>query len=207
MAVLGVTPFLLPVLQPYGGEMLLRVFLFALPAAAFFIARLAFPSAASGRGWPTAVAIAVISCILLGAFQFARYGNERLDAFTKGDVDTVRELYQLAPPGSKVIGGTGNIPWRFIGYADREYSTLEEFRDGAPRVQTQPSCCASFGAASRPRAVPHSHPERQHRGGPALRQGQCAPTARRAPADVAIRSPALRRSRRRHLLRAVGRLS
>jgi hypothetical protein len=126
MAVLGVTPFLLPVLQPYGGEMLLRVFLFALPAAAFFIARLAFPSAAAGRGWPTAVAIAVISCILLGAFQFARYGNERLDAFTKGDVETVRELYRLAPPGSKVIGGTGNIPWRFIGYADRDYSTLEE---------------------------------------------------------------------------------
>jgi hypothetical protein len=25
-----------------------------------------------------------------------------------------------------VIGGTGNIPWRFIGYADRDYSTLEE---------------------------------------------------------------------------------
>jgi hypothetical protein len=126
MAVLGLTPFLLPVLQPYGGEMLLRVFLFALPAAAFFIARLAFPSTASGRGWPTAVAIALISCVLLGAFQFARYGNERLDAFTKGDRDTVRALYRLAPPGSKVIGGTGNIPWRFIGYADRDYSTIDE---------------------------------------------------------------------------------
>jgi hypothetical protein len=52
MAVLGVTPFLLPVLQPYGGEMLLRVFLFALPAAAFFVARLAFrrrPRDAAGR--------------------------------------------------------------------------------------------------------------------------------------------------------------
>ena len=31
MALLGATPFLLPVLQPYGGEMLLRVFLFVLP--------------------------------------------------------------------------------------------------------------------------------------------------------------------------------
>jgi hypothetical protein len=126
MAVLGVTPFLLPVLQPYGGEMLLRVFLFALPAVALFIARLAFPSTSSGRGWPTAVAIALIGCVLLGAFQFARYGNERLDAFSKGDVDTVRALYRLAPPGSKVIGGTGNIPWRFMGYANRDYSTVDE---------------------------------------------------------------------------------
>jgi hypothetical protein len=126
MAVLGATPFLLPLLQPYGGEMLLRVFLFALPAAAFFIARLAFPSMTSGRSWLTGAAIALVICVLLGAFQFARYGNERLDAFTKGDVATVRALYRLAPPGSKVIGGTGNIPWRFTGYANREYVTLEE---------------------------------------------------------------------------------
>jgi hypothetical protein len=32
----------------------------------------------------------------------------------------------LAPRRSKVIVGTGNIPWRFIGSADRDYSVLEE---------------------------------------------------------------------------------
>jgi hypothetical protein len=126
MAVLGATPILLPVLQPYGGEMFLRVFLFALPAAAFFIARLAFPSSGSGTTWPTFAAVACLGCVLLGGFQFTRYGNERVDAFTDGDVATVRALYRLAPPGSLIVGGTGNIPWRYIGYADRDYTTVEE---------------------------------------------------------------------------------
>ena len=151
MAVLGVTPFLLPVLQPYGGEMLLRVFLLALPAAAFFIARLAFPSAASGRGWPTAVAITVLSCILLGAFQFARYGNECLDAFTKGDVDAVRELYRAGTPQAP-RSSAGTATSRGASSVTPTASTPLSKSSGMARRGSRPSRAAA--RASAPRRAP-----------------------------------------------------
>lgn len=90
--VIGEAPLVLSILQPYGGEMMLRVFFFSLPVVAFFIAALAFPTRRSGHSWPTFVAVAVVCCVLLGLFQFTRYGNERLDHFTSGDVAAVDTL-------------------------------------------------------------------------------------------------------------------
>jgi hypothetical protein len=127
LVVLAGAPFVLLVLQPYGGEMLLRVFLFALPAVAFFAASLAFPSAlTSGRRWTFAAATALGCCLLLSLFQFTRYGNERLDAFTKGDVAAVKALYRLAPRGSTLFAGTYNLPWRYRDYADYHYRVIAD---------------------------------------------------------------------------------
>jgi hypothetical protein len=126
IALIGVTPFLLLPIQPYGGEMLLRVFLFALPTVSFFIACLAFPSPDAGRGRLPAAAIAIVGCLLLTGFQFTRYGNERLDAFTRGDAAAVRALYRLAPRGSKLVAGNGNLPWRYQRYADYDYQILSD---------------------------------------------------------------------------------
>lgn len=128
IALVGATPFLLPVLQPYGGEILLRVFLFALPAVSFFIAQLTFPAPGGGRSRLTAVAGAIVGCALLAGFQLTRYGNERMDAFTPGDVAAVKALYRLAPAGSKLVAGTANLPWRYRGYADYDYSTVDQLR-------------------------------------------------------------------------------
>lgn len=127
LAVTGLTPFLLPALQPYGGEILLRVFLFALPAAAFFTACLVFPSWQSGLGRRTLAAVAIGSCLLLAGFQYARYGNERLDAFTRGDVAAVDALSRLAPRGAKLVAANGNIPWRYQGYAAYDYMQLSDW--------------------------------------------------------------------------------
>lgn len=127
IAVIGALPFLLPVLQPYGGEMLLRVFLFTLPAVAYFITRLAFPMSGSSRGWPTAAAVTAGGCLLIWGFQYTRYGNERLDHFTRGDVAAVRALYRAAPEGSQLFAGTINLPWRYQGYASYKYDTINAF--------------------------------------------------------------------------------
>jgi hypothetical protein len=126
--VLAVSPFVLPVLQPYGGEILLRVYLFALPGVAFFVARLAFPTPASGRRWAVPAGAAVIGCLLVVTFQFTRHGNERLDYYTTGDVNTVRALYSVAPPDSVFFAGSFNLPWRYRNYADYEYTTLPDLR-------------------------------------------------------------------------------
>lgn len=130
MGVVAAGSFLLPALQPYGGEILLRVFLFALPGVSFAIAALAFPSIPAGRSWWTAMALIVVGCALLGLFQYTRYGNERLDNFTTGDVATAQAFYRLAPPGSVVYAGYDNIPMRYeryIGYDYRLVSSLPQW--------------------------------------------------------------------------------
>jgi hypothetical protein len=126
LLVLGAAPLLLPALQPYGGEILLRVYLFALPSVAFFIAAIAFPSLRSRSGWITVAAVAVTSFVLLGLFQYTRYGNERLDAYTPGDRAAVSALYRIAPPGSTLIAGTYNIPWRDRDYERYDYRLLTD---------------------------------------------------------------------------------
>jgi hypothetical protein len=126
LMVLGAAPFVLPVLQPYGGEMLLRVFLFTLPAVAFFLASLVFPSPLTGGRRRTITGVAVLGCMLLGVFQYTRYGNERLDYFTKGDVAAVQALYRLAPRGSTLYAGGDNIPWRYRDYTTYDYRVVPE---------------------------------------------------------------------------------
>jgi hypothetical protein len=127
IVLVGLTPALLPALQPYGGEIGLRVFLFALPAASFLIACLAFPSSQLGRNRLTVAAVAIVGCLLLGAFQLTRYGNERLDAFTRGDVAAVDVLTRVAPKGSKLVAANGNVPWRDHGYTDYDYMQMSDW--------------------------------------------------------------------------------
>jgi hypothetical protein len=127
MAALGIVPFLLPILQPYGGEMLLRVFLFTLPAAAYFISALVFPTSWSGRGWLPIAAAACITVGLLGAFMYTRYGNESLDRYTREDLAAVQDLYRIAPRESTLIAGSANLPWMYKEYASYDYSAMSNY--------------------------------------------------------------------------------
>jgi hypothetical protein len=126
LIVLGAAPFVLVVLQPYGGEMLLRVFLFTLPAVAFFTASLVLDTGFTrDRRWGIA-GIAVLGCLLLSVFQYTRYGNERLESFSTGDVAAVHALYRLAPHGSALYSGSYNLPWRYRNYADYDYHFIAD---------------------------------------------------------------------------------
>jgi hypothetical protein len=151
---LAVAPLPLLALQSYGGEMLLRVYLFALPAAACFVAATVFPSARQRTSWHAA-AVGALSSMLLGGFLFARYGNERMDYMTHREVQAVHHLYAIAPPGSVIVGLSSNIPWndRAIEQYDREtvvtldlqpswaQRALLERGDVQPVVQTMQSYC------------------------------------------------------------------
>jgi hypothetical protein len=126
MYVVAGAAFLLPGLQAYGGEVVFRVVLFALPAVSFFIATLVFPSPAAGRNWMVMATVATAACVLVGAFQFTRYGNERFDAFTKGDFATAQAFYRLAARGSIVYVGNGNLPWQYRDYTGYHYRSLTD---------------------------------------------------------------------------------
>jgi O-antigen/teichoic acid export membrane protein len=117
---------LLP-LQTYGGEMLLRVELFALPFTAFFAAAALVGDddeiRLHGR---RSAAIGGVLLAFAGLFLFARYGNERIDYFTRAETSAVARLYDLAKPGSTLIAGTGNLPWKYTQYQDHRYRLVIE---------------------------------------------------------------------------------
>jgi len=156
--VIGASPLLLPLLQAYGGEIFLRVFLFSLPAVALLAAWLFFPrerqdplGPARGLGrllgrlplarsgvWET-LTLALVACLLLAGFQFARYGNERFANFTRADAAAVAALYRLAPLGATLDAGNDNLPWRYERYASYNYldgiDSLPEWQVPHPSVR------------------------------------------------------------------------
>jgi hypothetical protein len=116
---LAVAAFPLIVVQQYGGEMFLRIYLFTLPLMVFFAGTFFYTTHRfSIRGtsfWMTA-AIICTNLVLLGSFLFTRYGNERVDYMTYAEVAGVRYLYNVAPPNSLFIGGWDGTPWQFQDY-------------------------------------------------------------------------------------------
>ena len=95
--------------QSYGGELGLRIYLFTLPFAAFYCARLFYPTQSSGSPW-SAAAVSVVLIALIAAFLVAKYGNERQDYYTPQEVAAARYLYSIAPLGSRLLSANGSRP-------------------------------------------------------------------------------------------------
>ena len=124
---LALAPLTLLPLQTYGGEMLLRVELFALPFTAFFAAAaLVGDDEEEPLTMRRSAAIGGVLLVFAGLFLFARYGNERIDYFTRYETAGVARLYELAKPGSMLVAGTGNLPWKYTQYQDHSYRLVIE---------------------------------------------------------------------------------
>ena len=67
------------------------------------------------------IVVVAASLALVGPFLIARYGNERIESFTPGEVAAVSQLYQMAPPGSLLVGIVGDVPWKNVRYEDYRY--------------------------------------------------------------------------------------
>ncbi|MGH2365849.1 MAG: hypothetical protein ACRDHX_14510, partial [Chloroflexota bacterium] len=143
---LALAPFPLIALQPYGGEMLLRVYLFALPDMVFFGAALFLGSGPGGQVKPLTLAIVSLTSVLLfDGFLLARYGNERMDAFSQGEISGIRRMHHLVPTGA-VILGTPPSPLRFEGY---ELNTYDDLPDATFASGTAAPVAAAMVGAER----------------------------------------------------------
>ncbi len=118
---LGISPLLMLVGNSYGGEVVFRVYLFALPFLAFFAAGLVYPSPASGRSWPAVAPPLLLSGAMLVGLCFAYYGKEEVNHFTDSEVAATRYLYRIAPPESLIIEGTSSYPVRDWHYDQFSY--------------------------------------------------------------------------------------
>lgn len=93
--VLLLTPFIAMGLQSYGGEIMLRVYLFALPAACVLAAYVFFPETQPGPRSPHRfMAAGACALVLTGGFLLARYGNEQFEIIRAGELAAVQYVYQ-----------------------------------------------------------------------------------------------------------------
>ena len=121
--VLAGYPFGLIVLQSYGGEIFLRVFLFALPPMSFFAAAAIAPVVRLRPVVNAAILVAVTLAMTAG-FVVARYGNEAADLVTPAELAAVDRMYTAVPPGSVVALLNYNAPVRYRSFEAYEYVTL-----------------------------------------------------------------------------------
>lgn len=124
-ALLACAPFALMALQPYGGEILLRTYLFSLPFIAFFAACFFYVAPDTGRSWiTTGLACVAVGVLGLG-FLVTRYGNERMDYFTPAELSAVRYVTGTARPGSLLLAAASSLPWKLEKYEQFDYKTLD----------------------------------------------------------------------------------
>lgn len=120
-------PFLMLAVQAYGGEGVLRIYLFSLPGTALLAAEAAVMLASTRRAM-----IAPATCIallILPTSLVARYGNESYERVTPDEARAIAAVYDLAPIGSTLVSLSPNLTWRYGGLTQYNYapSALDEF--------------------------------------------------------------------------------
>lgn len=140
--ILMLAPVAVIVQMSFGGEALLRVFLFAAPFIAFLAAEACAPRVVPRAGpgvfdgrqfW---VAVAAIALILPG-FLLGYYGKERHNHFTPEEVTASEWVAATAPAGSLLVEGDTNYPRQFRDYEKFEYVAIAR-EPSAERLVARP---------------------------------------------------------------------
>ncbi|MFB7243775.1 glycosyltransferase [Streptomyces populi] len=124
LPLLVVAPLPLLVANAYGGEMIFRAYLFALPAASLLIAALLLER--SGRPRLQVLAACPLLLALLGGLMFGYYGKESANYFTEEEVAAGRFVAATAPPGSTVVSLTSAVPGLYLRYDENPQVQLDE---------------------------------------------------------------------------------
>ncbi|MGW7042946.1 lipopolysaccharide biosynthesis protein [Streptomyces avermitilis] len=110
LLVLTFVPFLGFGMQSYGGEMALRVFMFALPGAALLAGLALFPRTGvtaeerdKDRVSLAPVAALLAGLLLMGGFLVARWGNEPFERIRPGEVAAMNYVYEHDKPSVRLL--------------------------------------------------------------------------------------------------------
>ncbi|QUI30967.1 lipopolysaccharide biosynthesis protein [Streptomyces alfalfae] len=110
LLVLTFVPFLGFGMQSYGGEMALRVFMFALPGAALLAGLALFPRAGltaeerdRDRVSLAPLAALMAGLVLMGGFLVARWGNEPFERIRPGEVAAMEYVYAHDDPTVRLL--------------------------------------------------------------------------------------------------------
>ncbi|MEU9011442.1 hypothetical protein AB0D12_17005 [Streptomyces sp. NPDC048479] len=115
----------------YGGEMLFRVYLFALPGAAFFAAAALVPAVVGARRPQTragtvrrriaAVALPLALTALVAGFMPSYYGKEKMYYTPPAETAMVTRTIDRAPQGTLILATTGSFPQALHRYDRLEH--------------------------------------------------------------------------------------
>jgi O-antigen/teichoic acid export membrane protein len=110
LLVLTFVPFLGFGMQSYGGEMALRVFMFALPGAALLTGLALFPRTGvtakerdKDRVSLAPLAALMAGLLLMGGFLVARWGNEPFERIRPGEVTAMEYVYAHDDPTVRLL--------------------------------------------------------------------------------------------------------
>lgn len=127
VVLLAVTPLLLFPAQSYGGEMLIRVSLFALPFIAVQACSVLLPTDGSTRPSSRAAGGLALTCFLLAVLTVTgRFGNAQYDVFTDSEIAAAAAVQRLAPHGSAIISAAHPTPGRSESYLEHRYRTMDD---------------------------------------------------------------------------------
>ena len=125
LLVLITVPIGLALLQSYGGEIALRVYLFALAPACVLAALALFPHPAVRPSLLARGAAGVCTLVLLFSFFVTRYGNEQFEQMPDGAVAAVETVYERTSASLEFLyvsgtPDTSTTPFMPLGYRDVE---------------------------------------------------------------------------------------
>lgn len=146
LVAMAVTGFGLAVAQPYGGEVLIRCFLFALPVFALLGAVLlnALLTNEHRTLWLRRLGVGVgagLVAVLITGVVTARGGNDAYVAFTQSDIAAVQEGYDLVHDGQSLDTIAAYAPmtdWQKVGAVTQdsiEATTCNPWPKPLPCVQ------------------------------------------------------------------------
>ncbi|MEW1909166.1 glycosyltransferase [Kitasatospora sp. NPDC085895] len=119
----GPLPLLLG--NSYGGEMILRAYLFVLPATAFLAGTVVLRS---GRRPVLHRALAAVAAAALAIGMFGNYySKEAMNYFSPGEVAALQRVTVDAPAGTRIVSVTGDLPGGEMNYEDRTRTALSQF--------------------------------------------------------------------------------
>jgi hypothetical protein len=124
---LAIGGFFLIGAQKYGGEMLLRIYLFSLPFMVFFAATLfcGKPTLVMRKTSPwMTTTIITFNLILLVGFLFTRYGDERVNYKSYNELNAIQYLYETAPANSFFLVAWNNVPLPFENFEKYDIKSL-----------------------------------------------------------------------------------
>ncbi|CAM5564029.1 hypothetical protein GCM10010329_70290 [Streptomyces spiroverticillatus] len=144
LVVLAFVPFVMLAMQSYGGEMALRVFMFALPGAALLAGLGFFPRTGAttrerdaDRTSLAPLAALMAGLVMIGGFLVARWGNEAFEQVRAGEVAAMEYVYAHDEPTARLLwmsndveeNVTPAIPWGAKDMEKVQYEPTEAPRD------------------------------------------------------------------------------
>jgi hypothetical protein len=128
LVLLTVAPALLALVQSYGGEAVLRIYLFSLPWTALLAASaLTLPERATSV--PSSLRTGIVLTGIVVLFMAAFYGSEGLYRVAPAALQASRHFYANARPGSVLVLGAPQFPGGVAANYDRFVS-----RKGLPNL-------------------------------------------------------------------------